>query len=390
MKVEQIYQFVNNAFTETTGQSDLLQEDLSNIVDVGKALDANATVGSNAYDNFVRSLVDHIGKVIFVDRPYSGSVPSVLMDGWEFGSVLEKIQAEIPVATENESWELQDGRSYDPNVFTKPSASAKFFDGLTTFEVPLSLTERQVKSAFSNAQQMNSFISMLHGTVDKAMTVRTDDLIMRTINNAIAETLGDAGIGTGGTATPTPRAINLLAEYNLVAQGDPATKDKALNNPSFVRWAGYAIQLTLDRLRRMSVMFNIEGKQRFTPTDKQHLVTLSNFDRASMVFMESDTYHNNLVKLPSSETVPFWQGTGTDYAFNKVSKINIKTPSGKTVEQDGILGVVFDRDALGVANFNKRVTTNWNPKAEFWNYWHKQDARYFNDFQEQCVVFYIA
>lgn len=384
MKVEQIYNFVNTAFQETTGQSDLVLEDLSNIVDVGKALEASTQIGSNAYDNFVRSLVDHIGKVIFVDRAYAGSAPSVLMDGWEYGSVMEKIQAEIPVATENESWELQDGETYDPNVFTKPTASAKFFDGLTTFEVPLSVTERQVKSAFSNAMQMNSFISMLHNNVEKAMTVRTDDLIMRTVNNAIAETLGDAGV------SGSPRAINLLAEYNLVAQGDTATAAKALNNPSFVRYAGYVISLTLDRLTRLSTLYNIEGKQRFTPRDKQHLILLSNFEKATSVFMESDTYHDNLVRLPGAETVPFWQGTGTDYSFGAVSKINVKTPTNKTVEQDGILGVVFDRDALGVANFNRRVTTNWNPKAEFWNYWHKQDARYFNDYQEQCVVFYIA
>lgn len=384
MKVEQIYQFVNKSFEETTGQSDVVLEDLSNIVDVGKKLEESTQIGSNAYDNFVRSLIDHIGKVVFVDRAYSGSAPSVLMDGWEYGSVLEKIQAEIPIATENESWELEDGTSYDPNIFTKPSASAKFFDGLTTFEVPLSVTERQVKSAFSNAMQMNSFISMLHNNVDKAMTVRTDDLIMRTVNNAIAETLGDAG--TAGS----PRAINLLAEYNAVSQGDAVTVDKALNNPAFIRYAGFVIQLTLDRLTRLSTLYNIEGKNRFTPRDKQHLILLSNFDKATSVFMESDTYHNALVKLPNAEVVPFWQGTGTNYSFNAVSKINVKTPTGKTVNKSGILGVLFDRDALGVANFNRRVTTNWNPKAEFWNYWHKQDARYFNDYQEQCVVFYIA
>ena len=381
MKVEQIYNLVNTVFTETTGQEPILQEDLSNIVDVGEALDAGTTVGSNKYDNFVRSLLDHIGKVIFVDRPYSGSAPSVLMDGWEYGSILEKIQAEIPIAKENDTWDLQDGESYDPNIFTKPVASAKFFDSLTTFEVPLSVTEKQVKSAFSNGTQMNSFISMLHGTVEKALTVRTDDLIMRTINNAMAETI------SGGAS---PRFINLLAEYNAVAQGDPATVDKALNNPAFVRFAGYVISLTLDRMTRLSVLYNIEGKQRFTPKDKQHLIMLSNFEKASQVFMESDTFHNQLVKLPNAETVPFWQGSGTDYAFDSVSKINVKTPSGKTIEQGGILAVAFDRDALGVANFNRRVTTHWNPVAEFWNYWHKQDARYFNDFQEQCVVFYIA
>ena len=386
MKVEQIYQFVNTAFQETTGQTDLVQEDLSNIVDLGKALEAGTTIGSNAYDNFVRSLLDHIGKVIFVDRTYTGSAPSVLMDGWEYGSILEKIQAEIPVAAENESWELQDGTSYDPNVFTKPEASAKFFNGLTTFEIPLSIVERQVKSAFDNAIQMNSFVSMLHNNIEKALTVRTDDLIMRTINNAIAETFADAN------GSDTPRCINLLAEYNAVrpAGTDAVTVEKALNNPAFVRYAGFVMSLTLDRMTRLSGLFNIEGKMRFTPKDKQHLVMLSNFEKASAVFMESDTFHDRLVKLPNAETVPFWQGTGEDYAFDSISKIHVKTPSGSTVEQGGIIAVAFDRDALGVANFNRRITTNWNPKAEFWNYWHKQDARYFNDLQEQCVVFYIA
>ena len=188
MKVEQIYQFVNSAFQETTGQSDLLLEDLTNIVDVGHALEASQTIGSNAYDNFVRSLVDHIGKVIFVDRPYSGSAPSVLMDGWEYGSVLEKIQAELPVATENESWELQDGQTYDPNVFTKPTASAKFYDGLTTFEVPLSITERQVKSAFSKAIKATAILKTavpILSAAPRSAVCSTDLNILRT---AIGET----------------------------------------------------------------------------------------------------------------------------------------------------------------------------------------------------------
>ena len=120
MEVKQIYELMNTVTNEVLGKSDLVLEDLSNVVDVGTEI-----FNASAVDNYVRSLVDHIGKVVFVNRPYTGSVPSVLMDGWEYGSVCEKIIADMPEATENESWKLEDGTSYDPNIFYQPKVSAK-------------------------------------------------------------------------------------------------------------------------------------------------------------------------------------------------------------------------------------------------------------------------
>ena len=146
MQVNQIYQIMNSVTGEILGESAVLTEDLTNIVDIGTAI-----FNASAVDNYVKSLVNHIGRVIFVNRPYSGNVPSVLMDSWEYGSVLEKINAELPDATENESWELANGTSYDPNVFYKPVVAAKFFNKRVTFEIPMSFTERQVKESFSNA-----------------------------------------------------------------------------------------------------------------------------------------------------------------------------------------------------------------------------------------------
>ena len=139
MQVTQIYSIINTVTQEVLGKSEVVAENLSNIVDVGTEI-----INANAVDNYVRSLVDHIGRVVFVDRAYRGSAPSVLMDGWEYGSVLEKITAELPDATENESWNLQDKKSYDPNIFYKPQVSAKFFNKRVTFEIPMSFTEKQV------------------------------------------------------------------------------------------------------------------------------------------------------------------------------------------------------------------------------------------------------
>lgn len=383
MDVKQIYELVNDITSEVLGQTDLVvAEDLSNVVDLGTAL-----FNANAYDKYVKSLVNHIGKVIFVNRAYRGSAPKVLMDGWEFGSVLEKVSAELPQAQENESWELEDGASYDQDIFYKPTVEAKFYNSKVTFEVPVSFTERQVKQSFSNATQLNAFISMLYNEVDKSMTVKIDSLIMRTIDNMIGETIdADSSILT---ETDRVRTVNLLTRYNAIS-GESLTTADCLTDPGFLKYASYIIGLYIARIGQMSTLFNVGGKARFTPKDLLHIVMLNEFASASKTFLESDTFWKELVALPNAETVAFWQGSGTDYAFDSTSTINITTKGGETVNQSGILAVMFDRDALGVCNQDRRVTTHYNAKAEFYNNYYKFDASYFNDLNENFVVFYVA
>lgn len=391
MTVVQIKDLMNSVTTEILGKGDIVAEDLSNVVDIGKEIFDNTNV-----DNYVKSLVNHIGKVIFVNRPYTGNIPSMLMDSWEFGSVLEKIQADIPDATENSTWELQDGKSYDPNVFYKPKVSAKFFNSKVTFEVPMSFTERQVKESFSSAAQLNGFISMIYNAVDKSMTIKIDSLVMRTMNNMIAQTLHAEfpTVTDGAYATHTGnKAVNLLKLYN-----DKYTKtltpETAITDPDFIRFASYIMGLYADRLGKLSTLFNVGKKERFTPADMLHVVMLSDFEKAASTYLYSDTWHNENVKLPAAETVPYWQGSGEDYSFAKTSDIHVTVSGGAggTVEvvASGILAVMYDRDAMGVCNSDRRVTTQYNAKAEFFNNFYKYDASYFNDLNENFVVFFVA
>ena len=376
MEVNQVYDLVNQTTHEILGDTILLNEDLSNLVDIGEAI-----FNGQAFDAYVRTLVNHIGRVIFVNRPYRGSAPSVLMDAWEYGSVVEKITSEMPDAVENESWELTDGASYDPHVFHAPKAEAKFFNKMVTFEIDRSITERQVRQSFSSATQLNAFVSMLFNEVDKAMTVKNDALIMRTINNMIVET------AKGANAV---RAVNLLSMYNTKFTQN-LTADLAIVTPAFIRFAALQIGLYTDRLTRMSTLFNEGGKQRFTPKDLQHIVMLSDFAIAADVYLQSDTFHDEYTRLVSAERVPFWQGSGTGYSFSDVSTIKAVPASGGAAQTvSGIICTIFDRDALGVMNNNQRVTTQYNAKAEFTNYFYKKDARYFNDLNENFVFFYVA
>ena len=407
MEVKQIYTLINSVSKEVLGKTDIVQEDLTGIVDLGTEV-----FNQNAVDNYVKSLVNHIGKVIFVNRPYAGKVPSVLMDAWEFGSVLEKISADVPEAEENDTWNLTDGQSYDQDVFHKPTVTAKFFNSKVTFEVPVSITERQVKESFSNAAQLNGFISMIYAAVEKSMTIKADALIMRTINNMIAETvLADAkafgataaGDMTGAdlSSASTARCVNLLKLYNdkyfpatpgtpdPTPNPDALTAAKAITDPDFIRFASYVMGTYADRLQSISTVFNVGGKERFTPKDMLHVVLLSDFAKAAQTYLYSDTFNRGDVLLPQAETVPFWQGSGKNYEFASTGNINIKESGGKAVEISGVLGVMFDRDALGVCNLDRRVTTNYNAKAEFFNNYYKFDAGYFNDTNENFVVFFI-
>ncbi len=396
MNVKQIYQIINSVSSEVLGKTDIVTEDLTGIVDLGTEV-----FNQNAVDNYVKSLVNHIGKVIFVNRPYAGKVPSVLMDAWEFGSVLEKISADVPEAEENDTWNLTDGTSYDQDVFHKPTVTAKFFNSKVTFEVPVSITERQVKESFSNAAQLNGFISMIYAAVEKSMTIKADALIMRTINNMIAETVLADAQAFGATAAgdmagadlssaSTARCVNLLKLYNdKTGATTKLTAAKAITDPDFIRFASYVMGTYADRLQSISTVFNVGGKERFTPKDMLHVVLLSDFAKAAQTYLYSDTFNRGDVLLPQAETVPFWQGSGQNYEFASTGNINIKESGGKAVEISGVLGVMFDRDALGVCNLDRRVTTNYNAKAEFFNNYYKFDAGYFNDTNENFVVFFI-
>lgn len=384
MKVEQIYTLCNQISEEVLGKTDLMQADLSNVVAYGEEI-----IGANALDNYVKSLIDHIGKMVFVDRVYAGSAPSVLMDGWEFGSVLEKVtMSKLPEAQANASWNLQNGQRYETDIFTAPEVSAKFYNGMSTFEIPMSFAEKQAKSAFSSAQQLNAFFSMIQTAIENSMTIKTDQLIMDTINSMTAETLVDYNAEGDYSGAGNTRAINLLKLYND-RFGEKLTADKCISDGGFIKWASFMIGLYSGRMTKLSTLFNIGGMERFTTADRLHLVMLDEFSKAADVYLQSDTFHEQYTALPNAETVPFWQGSGTAYDFAITSAINVKC-NGHEVEADGILAVMFDREALGVSNLDKRVTSQYNARGEFYNNWYKFDAGYFNDLNENFVVFYVA
>ena len=388
MKVTQIAELVNGITEQVLGKSaELTAENMKNIVDIGTQLTDSSNI-----DNYVRSLADRIGKVIFVDRPYSGSAPAVFYDSWDYGSILEKITAEMPDATINETWELTDGKDYSQDVFHKPVVSSKFFNKRVTFECEQSYTEKQVKSAFISPSDYNAFLTMLYNSVEKSMTIKIDGLISRTINNMIAETIKHnfSSVTDGDySKSDSVTAVNLLKQYNGIT-GKALTVEKCFFDSDFLRYSAFVIKSYIDKIRKISTLFNIGGKDRFTPNDKQMLILHSGFAACEDVYLSSDVYHNEIIKIPNYSTVPFWQSSGKDFSNSVTTAINVQTNDGTEINISGIVGVLFDHDALGVTCSDRRVNTYYNAKAEFFNNFYKFDSSYFNDLNENFVVFFVA
>ena len=385
MKVKQIATILNTVINpEQIGETAVVNEDLSNIVDVGKALTAAGTFGEN-FDNFTKALIDQVGKVVFVDRVYTAQGPNLLRDSWEYGSVLQKVRCDLPDADDNKTWSLADlanGSTIDPFVITKPTVKAKYFNSKTTFEVPITLAEEQVKEAFKSPSDMNRFMSMIENRVLMKRALCTEAMSKRTLNNLIAQKIHAKS-----------NVVNLLKDYNTTYT-KTLTAATCLSDPDFLKYCAKTIMMYKKYIAEASMLYNNDGYVTFTPEDRLEFTVLSEFSKDLQVYMYADTYNKEFVQLDGYSEVAYWQGSGTNNAFNEISKIDVKalTADGTefTVAQTGVVAVMYDRDAAAICNENERVTSIYNPKAEYWNYFYKYDCAYMNDTAENCIVFIIS
>lgn len=395
MEVTQISSLLNDVFKEVTGQLipqtegdeeaepvAVIQEDLSDIVTVGQKV-----MNSAWKDNYTKALVDRIGREIYVSRTYTGYAPDVYRDSWEYGSIMTKVRTKYFDAKPNPAWSLEKGKSVDQFVYTPPEVSQRFYNKKDAWQIECSFTDYQLRESFRSPEEMNKFISMIETTINNSKVIYKDSLVMRTINNFIGEKIyANNGV------------IDLLEEYNE-GLANPITAAQAMRDKEFFRFAAMTIMLFVKRFAAPSTNFNIQQDEfdivTFTPDEYSHLVLHDNFAKGVEVYLQSDTYHDDLVKLTKYETIPFWQFQGKKYKFAETSRIDVKLASStaqqsKTVNRNYILGMLFDRDALGVLCDHERVTTSYNSDGEYYNNFYKNDSEYFNSLEENAIVFVLG
>ena len=391
MKITQLTNVLNGTLSSTgiidqvTGEAAVANEDLSNIVDIGKTV-LNYTGQSNEnYDSFMRNLIDQVGKVVIVNRTYVSQAPNILKDSWEYGSIMQKVRVSVPEVRDNATWDLfnypKQNEAYpDPFELSKPGATAKFYNSKNTYEIPITLTDYQLKEAFQSASQFGSFIAAIENRIRMKQTLCNDGLIMATIDNLVGLTLS----GHGG------KVVNLLTAYNT-ATGSTLTAATALTNKEFLRFASATIAKYKKYVAQASAKYNAGNYITFTPADKLKFVANTEFAKALDAYLYSDTFNEEFVKLDGYSEVPFWQGSGTADGDRLTVDVSVDVDGTATaVKNTGVLAVMFDDEAAAVCNENYRTTSIYNPRGEYTNYFYKYDAMFMNDVEENCVVFTIA
>ena len=369
---------------QTTGEAPVANEDLSNIVDIGKTvLDYTGNSNEN-YDSFMRNLIDQVGKIVIVNRTYTSQAPNILKDSWEYGSIMQKVRVNLPDVEENATWDLfnypkSGGAAYpDPFELSKPSVTAKFYNSKNTYEIPITLTDYQLREAFQSASQFGSFIAAIENRIRVKQTLCNDGLIMATIDNLIGETLS----GHGG------KVVNLLSLYN--GTSGTLTAAEALTNKEFLRFASATIAKYKKYVAQASAKYNAGNYLTFTPADKLKFIANTEFAKAMDAYLYADTYHNEFVELNGYNEVPFWQGSGTADGDRLTIDVSVDVNGVATeVKNTGVLAVMFDDEAAAVCNENYRTTSIYNPRGEYTNYFYKYDAMFMNDVEENCIVFTI-
>lgn len=374
----QIYEFLEGIYKEVTGQEGVVKEDLSNISDVGATL-----LSANYREPYTNSLLNRIGRMVFVDRPYKGFAPNIIREAWEYGSIMSKSRVKDFTPTANMAWNLIPGESVDQFVYTPPTVQTTLYNQMVAWEIDCSFLDDQLKQSFTSAAEYDRFISMIVTQIQNSEVQQIDSLVMRNVN-AMA----------GRRIYRNIAVVDLLAGYNATVSS-PITAAEAATNKDFARYTAYQILLYKDRMKAKTAAFceNEEGYTTFTPAEYLHLVLLSDFAKSIDVYLQSDTYHNDFTEIGSYETVPFWQGSGTTFALADTSAIYAELPGingNQTVDRNYVLGIMFDRDACGIINERRNVAVSYNNRGRYWNNFYQVETRLFTDPAENCIVFVLG
>lgn len=376
MKREQISTMLNTAIKEVVGESEIVNDDLSNIVTIGSA------IPTDTLDAIFNKIINKVGNTIIESKTYNGNPLGILMSDWEYGSILEKIRIDIPETENNDSWSLVKGTSYDCFKFSPPTVRAKYYNKAVTFEIAMSFTNEQMKDSFRNADTALSFWNAVENAIQTSITANTEMLEYRAVTNMI-----------GLKIHHNNNVVNLLSEYKTETGITGITSKKALNDKDFLRFCAKRISMYSDYIKSLSMLHNDDGYITFTADSDKRLILLSDFAKSIEYDLYSNTFNDEFVKIGNYTTIPYWQGSGTARNFDNNSKIDLTITdlngANQTVQKSGIVGVLFDVNGCCVCRKNYRVLSMPVPKGEFVNYWYKFDAMYMNDTANNFIVFTI-
>ena len=379
MTINQIYQLLNDTAQQCFGSQAVAALDIKDLVAL------RDTVFSAGSDLFLNTLVDRIGKTVLRTLDFTATFPKFLMEEYEYGCILQKINVDVMPAQEAQYANLGT-LGFQPEVHMykvdKPRVFQDFFhNGVNAWEIDVTIPDTLYKSAFENAQAMAAFINGIFDTMSTSMNIQLEN----DTRIALLGFIGEKVNASNGV-------VDLLNLYNSVAPTPITTAAEAMVNKEFLQFAGMTIRNYISYMKKPSVLYNMASRIRATRRDNMHILMLTEFVSAYSTFYSSEVYWNELVKLPYYQEVEYWQGTGASAPnFADCSTIDIDIPSdGTNVKQAGIIAVLMDREAVGTGIFDRFSAADRSNRLRFTNYTEGATIQSFADTSENGVIFVVV
>lgn len=391
---------VNTEIDSTTGQPvkpEAVTIDAVNsalLVDLGEA-----ARGTPAATEFVfKALIDQLGKIVIESRSYTAELPSLFVDPIEWGGFVEHVQVGLSDVYDDEMWNPEGFINYgeiggpeyarsiaeQEHAFYKPRVNSKIYKEAKAISVRLSRMQDQLFTAFNGFDEMNRFLSALLTSVENTLQVKAQVFAMATVATAI------------GKAAALGHVYNLRTLYNAETGNSIGSADAFRNNEAAMKWALAYVANTKDNFQTPSVAFNNGNEPVFTPPADTRLILLSRFANDAKFGVRANTYHEELIGIGDFEKVTSWQGittSTTPFDWGAISQVNFTEASAEkvglpegTTAIDNVVGVLYDKYAMGVTLDKKKVTTSYTAVNDTWNSFYHALVNYIvNDNYSICV-----
>lgn len=374
IEVNQIYDLCNQVFQQMTGRTDIAAVDSASLVAMGNEV---SNLGKN--DLWLNTLARRIGLTIDNYRVYLNKFSDLYRTQVEWGALVQKLTVEMPDAVADDMYKVgqMNGQALDHYIINNPKAKQKIFDKETPYSFFITMQEKMLTEAFLNAGAMASFVNQVFGKVQNKIEVVLEDLARVALVNMMCN-------------LSAKQEIKLVTLYNSKT-GSTLNPQTALFDPSFMRFAIGMMNNIASKMETMSVLFNTEGYDRFTPKSEQRFYVLADFITQLETVVQYAAFNPQYVNKSVDIAVPYWQGVKEGDDINDIavlSKVIGKVDSkvDKTIEN--VVGVLFDREAIGTFRQEEKVlTTPVNARGAYYNtFWHEKQM-WFNDMSENAVIF---
>lgn len=374
--VNQIYPIVNTVFKQMTGREDLQAVDTASLVAMGTELE-----NLQKTEVWLNTLARRIGRTIDTYRPYENKFKILLRDNMEWGANVRKIDADMPDAKSDLMWEvgMMDGQSIDQWIINNPKIHQKYFDKEAPYSFYLTIQDVLLKRAFLNASEMAAFISLLFGKVQNK-------------KEFVLEELGRTAMANYIVNAKLQQHFHLVSMYNASHNRILSTTG-AMHDADFLRYLVAIVNNVSDKMESMSVLFNGEGRDRFTPKNLQHLFILSDIMTQIQTESAYAAFHDSYIMAKPDMKVPYWQALKSPndaQSWSTISTVKGTDENGVAKTLPNVIGILFDRDCMGTFREEERVyTTPVNARGVYYNtFWH-ENQMWFNAFDENCVIFFL-